>query len=145
MALFLFVRYFATGTNSPCAIAGRRGHFFVTGVWEEERENSCRTFGCIDWMNHIPWIPSHPSPGKLSQIPNTSYTTLVFCTVLLVTAAIVSAEGAWREGGVVLIFIDIFGDCGAMICRVVVIFFQIYRFQAVVCHFPPFDRRFHCC
>ena len=28
MALFLFVRYYATGTNLSCAIAGRSGHRF---------------------------------------------------------------------------------------------------------------------
>ena len=74
-------------------------------------------------MNRIPWIPSLPGPGTFPRVPNTSYTLLVFCAVLLVAAAIVPVKWAGGEGvGVVLIFVDTFGGCEAMICRVVAIF-----------------------
>ena len=97
-------------------------------------------------MNRIPWIPSLPGPGTFPRVPNTSYTLLVFCAVLLVAAAIVPVKWAGGEGvGVVLIFVDTFGGCEAMICRVVAIFLKIYLFQAVVCRFPPFERGFRCC
>ena len=69
-------------------------------------------------MKRIPWIPSLPGPGTFPRIPNISYTTLVFCAILLIAATIVPVEGAGGEGGGVLILVDPFGGCKAKIFRV---------------------------
>ena len=70
----------------------------------------------------MPWIPSLLGPGTFPRVPNASYIPLVFCSVLLDAAAIFPVDAAGREGGGVLISVDTFGSCGAMISPVDVIF-----------------------